>query len=233
MKIAGFQRTTLIDYPGRIASVIFLDRCNFRCGFCHNKELVTDIDFSSFLELDSVLELLERRKHLVDSVVITGGEPCLNSGIIDLAEELKKRLFHVKLDTNGTFPKILEKLIGRNYVDFIAMDIKSAIKKNRYVEAAAVNVDIDKLSDSINLIKNSGLDYEFRTTLVPGIVTENDLLLIGEYLKGSKKYVIQQFNKGDVIDPSFNDFFLYTPEQIKKFARKLKPYFDEVEIRGL
>ena len=234
MKIAGFQRTTLLDYPGKIASTIFLDRCNFKCGFCHNPDLVTNIDQTTFIDDIDVLDLLEQRKHLVEAVTITGGEPCLHSGLYDLIYELKERKFFVKLDTNGAFPKVLEKLLKNNLIDYIAMDIKTRLVLEKYNDVAGVNVDIRKIHESISLIKNSDIDYEFRMTVVPALISKQDILSVGEFLNGSKKFVIQQFvNDQKMIDSSLINSKMYEPDEIKEFASKLKNYFEKVEIRGI
>lgn len=234
MKIAGFQRTTLLDYPGKVSSVIFLDRCNFRCPFCHNPDLVTDINPKDFLDEEEIFGMLEARKHLVDAVVITGGEPCLSTGLYELVSELKKRGFFVKLDTNGAFPHVIENLLNKNLLDYVAMDIKTSLEREKYDKVAGVHNDISKIKESIHIIMNSGIDYEFRTTAIPGFISEDDILDIGVFISGARKYVLQQFvNNLKMIDLSFMNRRLYEPDELKDMKRKLQKYVDNVEIRGI
>jgi pyruvate formate lyase activating enzyme len=234
MKIAGFVRTTLLDFPGSVASIIFLDRCNFRCGFCHNPELVTHINPENFFEEEQIFEMLEQRKNLVDAVVVSGGEPCLHSGLFDLISKLKKKGFKVKLDTNGSMPKVLEKLYDAKLLDFVAMDIKANLTQEAYERACGVHVDVSKIKESIEMIKNSEVPYEFRTTIFPKIISKEGFYNLVEHLKGSKKYVLQQLvNSENMLDDKYMNSKIYEPDELRDFKNKIVDYFDEVEIRGI
>ncbi len=234
MKIAGLVRTTLIDYPDKIASIIFLSGCNFRCGFCHNSELVTNIETDSFLDFYDVLAALEKRKNLVNSIVISGGEPTLNKNLIPIMTELKKRGYSLKLDTNGTNPEVISELISNKLVDYIAMDIKTSLNPEKYNFACGTSVDLNAIKESIALLMDSSVEYEFRTTMHPKLVDEKDINEIGIALKGSKKIALQQYKKGDkVIDIMFNDSKIYDPDEFNHFKDILSEHIDIVEIRGI
>jgi len=221
MKIGGLQKLSLIDYPGKTAATVFLVGCNFKCGFCHNPELVkgnipeiSEKEFFSFLD---------ERKDFLDGVCITGGEPTIHKDLISFVKKIKKKGFLVKLDTNGSNPEMLKKLLG--LIDFVAMDIKTS--KKGYDKAVGKKVDFKKIEKSVELIKNSKVDYEFRTTVVPGIV--GDFEEIGKWLKGVKKYVLQQFQNKKVLDKSFKKIEPYS--NFKDFEKILKKYIKNIEIR--
>lgn len=230
MIIKGFQPTTLIDYPGKIACIVFVTSCNFRCGFCYNKKLVDDTPELNEISQEEILEFLEKRKVLLDGVVITGGEPTLHNDLPDFIAKVKDKGFSVKLDTNGTNPEMVKKLIDDKLIDYIAMDIKNSPEK--YSETTNVKVNMEKINETIKLIRNSGLDYEFRTTAFPRMMTKEDFLKIGEWLKGSKKYCIQQFKSmGDLIDINFLNEKMYSEPDLNEIKKLLEPYFDKIEVR--
>src|SRR3989338_1289419 len=189
--IKGLQKTSLVDFPSCLACTVFISTCNFRCGFCYNVDLVDDSNKLKEYTEEDILKFLEKRKNVLDGVCITGGEPALYDNLRGFISKIKSRGFKVKLDTNGARPDILKSLIDDGLLDYIAMDIKSS--KEKYSKAAGIKVDIDKIQESINLIRDSGVDYEFRTTVVPDFFSEEDAKSIGEWLKGSKKYALQQF----------------------------------------
>ncbi len=228
LKIAGLVKTSAVDYPGNICSTIFTAGCNFRCPYCHNPELVNVPEDLETVSEQEVLEHLENRKNILDGLCITGGEPL----IFDLKEFLKKVKeleLKVKLDTNGTNPERLKNLIDGELIDYVAMDIKAPLRK--YSEVVNAEVDVDKIKKSIEIIRNSGLDYEFRTTVVPSFTDESDLIKIGEELKGSKKYAIQQFKPTKALDKKVLEIEPYTKETLKELKKKLEKYFEEVELR--
>lgn len=223
MKIGGLQKLSLIDYPGKTAATVFLIGCNFKCGFCHNPELIkgnvpeiSEKEFFSFLD---------ERKDFLDGVCITGGEPTIHKDLIDFIKKIKEKGFLVKLDTNGSNPEMLKELLGS--VDFVAMDIKTS--KEGYNKAVGVNVDLKKIEESVELIKNSGVDYEFRTTVVPSIVDKKDIKEIRKWLKGVKKYALQQFQNKKVLDKAFEKIEPYS--DFKDFEKILKKYIKNIEIR--
>ncbi len=226
--IGGLQKSSLIDYPEKISAVVFTQGCNFRCGYCHNPELanlreITDYDTSTFLEF------LKTRKNKLDGVVITGGEPCLQLGLKDFIKEIKSMNFLVKLDTNGSFPEKLEELLNENLLDYVAMDIKAPLKK--YSEITTVNVDTKKIQKSINLLINSKIDYEFRTTVVKSKLNEEDLHKIGQLINGSKKYYLQKFLYTKTIDNAFAKEKSYTDFEFEKIISNFKKYIEIVDVR--
>ena len=228
VKISGFQKTSLVDYPDKIVSTIFTSGCNFRCGFCHNPELVTGNNLPLISEQE-IINHLKQHKNFLDGICITGGEPTLHQDLPEFIKKIKQVGFLVKLDTNGTNPEMLESLIKNNLIDYIAMDIKAPIEK--YKEIVNVEVSTGKIQKSIEFIQNSGIDYEFRTTLLPDILNKKDMLKIAEWLKGSKKYYIQQFRSGKTLDPKFQDANPYTLKELKEFKELMSPFFEVCEVR--
>ena len=230
MKIGGLQKLTLIDYPGKIAATVFLIGCNFRCPYCHNEELVDpkQIEDQPKIKESDFFKFLDERKDFLDGVCITGGEPTISSDLPKFIQSIKKRGFLVKLDTNGSNSEMLEKLIKENLVDFIAMDIKTSILKYNKVKAKN---KISQVQKSINIIKDSGKDHEFRTTVVPGIVDKKDIKEMGEWLKGAKKIVLRQFHPEKTLNPSFKNIKPYSSQALKKMVRILEPNVDVVELR--
>ncbi len=236
LKVYGFVKTSLIDYPGKICSVIFLSGCNFRCPFCHNRDLVLKNNLNEFSK-EEIFEILNKRKNLLDGVCITGGEPLINSyeDISLFIRNIKKinSNFLIKIDTNGTNPKLLKKLIDEKLVNFVAMDIKNSFKK--YNQTTNSHVDLEKIQDSIKIIRKEGkkenIDYEFRMTVLPEFHSENDLLEIGKNLNGSKKFVIQSFIPQNTLDKNFEDKESFSKEKIENFVKILKSFFEIVELR--
>ncbi|MFC1478290.1 anaerobic ribonucleoside-triphosphate reductase activating protein [Candidatus Margulisiibacteriota bacterium] len=231
--------SSFVDYPGKICTVIFFPGCQFRCPFCQNPALVSNRTPAS-ADINSVRTILEKRKHLLDGICITGGEPLLHHKelreLIQAVKEIDRGSdnppFAVKLDTNGYSPDILEELLKDNVLDYIAMDIKTAPAK--YPEAAGLpSLDISLIEHSIELIRSSGIEYEFRTTVVPEFFDAEDALKIGEWLKGSKKYMLQQFsNRQEMLDPAFKNKQPYPSSKLQEFKKTLEPYFEKVEVRG-
>jgi len=239
MKLGGLQKHTLIDFPGYLACTVFTVGCNFRCPYCHNPELVLPSysnKIENHIKETDLFSFLETRKGLLDGVVITGGEPCLQPGLIDFCQDIKKMGFKVKLDTNGTFPLVLENLIKGQLVDYVAMDIKSNL--STYSTAAGKDVDLKAIEKSITLImeqsKEFGVSYEFRTTCVKPFMDKKIIKDIGEMIRGSEKYVLQPCNAStDVLNPDFfqkQDSFFSKKElfYLKSIAEK---YVSKCELR--
>jgi pyruvate formate lyase activating enzyme len=224
MEFGGLQKVSLIDFPDRIATVLFTSGCNLRCQFCHNWRLVLEPK-NSFLSEKTVFQILESRKKYVDAVVVTGGEPLMHSDIPQFLKKLKEREFLIKLDTNGFFPDVLEKSLP--YLDYVAMDVKTSAEK--YVLLGAN--DISNYSRAIEMLKQGSVDYEFRTTVVPSFVNKEDIPKIGELIKGAKRFAFQQFVPGDTLDKAFNAVKPYSPEVIAHFADVMKKYVDEMILR--
>jgi pyruvate formate lyase activating enzyme len=234
MKIKGIQKTTLIDYPGKIACTLFLFGCNFRCGFCHNPELVLREEADDLSEKE-ILNFLEKRKGKLEGVCFTGGEPLLTLDI-EFVKKIKEKGYSVKIDTNGSLPDNLKKFIDKKLVDYIAMDIKSS--KEKYSEIVNTQVNLNDIEKSIKLITNSGLNYEFRTTLVPRTHDKKEIEKLSKWIYElidfkPKKYCLQRFvNNGKFNDEKFKkekDFQKIESEKLKKIAEK---YFEKVEIRN-
>jgi len=211
MKFSGLQKISLIDYPNKVASVLFTPGCNLRCGFCHNWRIVTDPK-PPFLQEAQALEILESRKKYVDSVVVTGGEPTMHKELPKFLAKLKARGFMVKLDTNGFYPEVLEECLAS--VDYVAMDVKTCLDKYRLLGAK----DTMGLMRSAEILKTGKVPYEFRTTTVPDIVTAEDVTCIGELIKGASTHAFQQFVPQDTLDKRFEGLKPYAAESITEFA---------------
>ncbi|MBR9691445.1 anaerobic ribonucleoside-triphosphate reductase activating protein [Candidatus Woesearchaeota archaeon] len=229
--IKGWQKTSLIDYSPYTASVIFTGGCSFNCGYCHNPELVVHHSAIDDIKEKDILDYLKQKKMWVDGVCITGGEPTIHPDLPKLIDKIKKIGMNVKLDTNGSNPPIIEELLRRKLVDYFAMDIKNVLDK--YDDVAGVKVDKEKIKKSIDLIKNSGVDHEFRTTVVPGLVGKKEIFLIGKMLKGSKKFVIQNFRgTRPLIDSKMQEIKPYSMEQLEEMKEIASEYFEKVEVRN-
>ncbi|MBR4720640.1 MAG: anaerobic ribonucleoside-triphosphate reductase activating protein [Clostridia bacterium] len=230
MKIYGLQKLTLLDYPGKTACTIFTGGCNFRCPFCHNALLVTDIDSSQTYSEEEILDFLSKRTGLLDGVCITGGEPLMNNDIEDFIRAIKKLGYKVKLDTNGSFPEILKELLNNHLVDYVAMDIKNS--KEKYEKTAGIkNVSISDIEKSINLLKLSDIDYEFRTTVVNEFHTEGDILKIAEWIKGAKNYFLQNFeDSGNLIGENLS---AVSKDILEKMKTSAKAFVENTQIRGV
>lgn len=230
--IGGFQKSSLIDYPGKISAIIFTQGCNFRCPYCHNPEL--GVNFrgkatSTFYQSDSVLQFLKTRKGKLDGVVITGGEPTLHKGLPEFITEIKTIGFDVKLDTNGTNPQMLQYLISKNLVDYVAMDIKAPLEK--YQEIVCCNVDVENIKKSIEILKTSGIDYEFRTTVVKAQLTLEDFKEIGELINDCSKYYLQRFLPTKTLDELYLNKKTYSDEEFEPILENLKKHIKRVELR--
>ncbi|MEA1926444.1 MAG: anaerobic ribonucleoside-triphosphate reductase activating protein [Patescibacteria group bacterium] len=231
MLLGGLQKLTLIDYPGKIAATVFTVGCNFRCPFCHNPELVLAChraEHKLFPE-EEFFAFIDKRKKKLDGICITGGEPMIQQDILEFIRKIKDREFLVKLDTNGAYPDVLKKAFDMELVDFVAMDIKDSIE--HYSKACGVDVDTERIKLSVKLIRSSRVDYEFRTTAVPGIHTYSDFEKIGLWLKGSKKYVIQKYHdEGKILDEKLRIRQKNKTINLEKIKQKALPYFGHVEI---
>jgi pyruvate formate lyase activating enzyme len=202
LEIKGFVETSLCDWDGCISSVVFLPRCNFRCPFCQNGELILEYDRLPTVSFESIARYLTLHRGWIDGVVITGGEPTLWDDLGRLAGRIKELGLNVKLDTNGSRPEAIEDLIDSGLVDYLAMDIKAPLDE-RYNEAAGVKVPLEKLRRSIQIVSGFGDAYEFRTTLVPGLVGEDELRSIAEGVEGAKRLILQRFVPENSLDKRF------------------------------
>lgn len=230
MLINGFQKLTVLDYPGKVACIVFTPGCNFRCPFCHNASLVTHIDKEAYIDVSEVLSYLKKRQGLLDGVVITGGEPLLQDGIEEFIAQIKDLGYAVKLDTNGSFPEKLISVVEKGLVDYVAMDIKNS--KEKYgMTIGAENFDINPIEKSVEFLKQGKVDYEFRTTVVKDFHTLEDIQDIVVWLKGAHKYFLQNFvDSGDLIKPDLEPVSALLLKEMRGKAEEIIP---SVEIRGI
>ncbi|MFA5386152.1 MAG: anaerobic ribonucleoside-triphosphate reductase activating protein [Candidatus Paceibacterota bacterium] len=223
MKIGGFQKFSLIDYPKKSSAIIFTQGCSFRCDYCHNPELLNPLLFQDLIPEEEILEFLEKRKDKLDAVVVSGGEPFVQPDLESFLKKIKALGYLIKLDTNGSFPDRLEKVIEEKLVDYIAMDIKGPFEK--YHQISNSKIDLGKIKKSIKLITNSGIDYEFRTTIVRSQLSENDFVKIGEMIKGAKLYALQKFIPTKTLNPEFLKEVSYSDEELEKTRQNLIELF--------
>lgn len=227
-KIAGIQKTTLLDYPTKVAAIVFTQGCNFRCGYCHNPDLLEQNKNTDFLP-ENFISFLKTRQGKLDGVVITGGEPTLQSGLYDFIKQIKQLDFAVKLDTNGTNPKILKKLLSENLVDYIAMDIKAPFEK--YSEITGINVNTNNIKTSIDLIIKSLTEYEFRTTVLKSQLSFEDFDKIGQTIKGANLYYLQKFVPNKIYNEKLNSDTTYNNDELQAICNHMKQYIKEVTYR--
>jgi len=221
LPIKGFLETSFVDWPGKIVSVIFLPQCNFRCPYCHNHDLVLHPDQFHTIHLKHILQQIKKYKGWIDGVCITGGEPTLHIDITQLIECLRNEHMLIKLDTNGSHPEVLEKLIQKHLVDYVAMDVKAPLDRESYAHSCGVSVDLRKIKKSIGLIQENLLFYEFRITVVPTFHTREDLLRLAEELKGSERFILQNFNPAQPLDPHLKEVKPYSDQEIKEMQEEV------------
>lgn len=251
MVIGGLQKFSLLDYPDSLSAIVFTDSCNFRCRFCYNPMLVcrseaegglqnmSPVDngsseetrkVQSHINEEDLFGFLKERIGKLDAVVVSGGEPTMHADLPVFIEKIKKMGFNVKLDTNGTNPVMLKKLLDAKLLDYIAMDIKGAPEK--YDKVTAVKVDLSKIRESIILVMKSGLSYEFRTTVVPGYVEVEDIEKIGEMIKGASKWFLQQFDSSvDLIDPELKGLVPHQTRVLEEMCKIAKKYVKKCGVR--
>ncbi|MBR3293463.1 MAG: anaerobic ribonucleoside-triphosphate reductase activating protein [Oscillospiraceae bacterium] len=230
MKIYGLQKLTLLDFPDRMACTVFTGGCNMRCPFCHNAGLVLSPCAQDLIPEERFFAFLQKRKGILDGVCITGGEPCLQPDLADFIRRIREGGFAVKLDTNGSFPDVLQALLQQGLLDYVAMDVKNA--PARYAETCGVpGFDPAPVERSVRLLQQSGVPFELRTTVVAGLHTQEDLLAIGRWMQGAPRYYLQNFvDSGATIEPGLA---AWPPEQLRAAAQALRPFFGLVEVRGI
>lgn len=230
VKIYGLQKLSMLDYPGHMAATIFTGGCNFRCPFCHNRSLVFLDEADKEIEVEEVIDYLEKRKGILDGVCVTGGEALLQPGIKQFIKSIKGLGLDVKLDTNGTNSKLLKELIDEKLIDYVAMDIKNS-KKKYPLTTGQEDVNLKEIESSVELLKNGTLDYEFRTTVVKEYHEEKDFEDIGEWIKGANHYYIQNFeDHGNCIEQGLNP---HTKEKLEIFKDIASKYVKDVGLRGI
>jgi pyruvate formate lyase activating enzyme len=233
MEIGGLQKITLIDYPKKIACTVFTTGCNFRCPFCYASELVlpekikkqpkiTQADFFNFLE---------ERKGLLEGVVLCGGEPTIHEDLPLFIKKIKKMDYTVKLDTNGSNPAVLKKLIEDGLIDYVAMDIKGP--KESYQKFSVRKISVKNMEKSVKILKESKIDFEFRTTIVPGLLEKKDITQIARWVGPGGSYYLQGFRPEKTVDPEFEKVKPYPSEHLLEIKQAVAPLFDICEIRGV
>ncbi len=232
MKIGGFQKYSLIDYPGKVCAIVFTIGCNFRCPFCHNGELV--IGNPEEIPSKIIFEYLEKNKNLLDAVEITGGEPTLQADLKDFVKKIKNLGLLVKIDTNGTQSNVIKGLIDDGLVEYIAMDIKAPLEFEKYkkVVGGVLNERMfENVKKTIEIIMGSGIDYEFRTTVVPMLHSDEDIVAIARGIKGAKLYVLQQFIPRNTLDSSFLKLLSTPKEKLEELKKKCEEFVKKVDVR--
>lgn len=229
MQIHGFNKTTLLDFPGHLASTVFTGGCNMRCPYCQNADLVLNPMSQPLISEEVVFDHIKKRKGIIEGVCITGGEPTLQKDLEDFIKRLKELGVMVKLDSNGYRPEVLKRLMENGLLDYVAMDIKSSL--DEYHIVSGVNLDTSLIKESIDLLKNGPIDYEFRTTVVKELHSKETFEKIGELLSGAKQYFLQGYIDSErVIDRRFSS---YTKEELEGFVTILKKTIKNVSIRGV
>lgn len=230
MKIMGLQKSTLLDYPGKVACTVFTGGCNFFCPFCHNAELISLPEEEPGLSQSSILAFLKKRKGILDGVCISGGEPLIHGGLSELIREIKELGYLVKLDTNGSFPERLKALVGESLLDYVAMDIKNS--KNKYAVTAGVeSFHLAPVEESVRFLMEGNVLFEFRTTVVRELHSREDIKEIGEWISGDEPYFLQSFEPSDHV-PDLR-LSAYGKEEMETLADILREKVPNVELRGL
>ena len=231
MKIGGLQELTLVDFPGKVAATVFLIGCNFRCPYCQNPELVDPEKIKKHLEIKEkdFFKFLDERKDFIDGVCITGGEPTIQRGLIGFIRKIKNKGFLVKLDTNGSNPGMLNKLIKAKLLDYIAMDVKADLRN--YEKASGIKANLENIKKSVDLIMKGGVGYEFRITVAPKLIKKEIIEEMAKWLEGAKKFALQQFRNQKVLDKAFEKIEPYPDKVLKDFEKILKKTIKKVEVR--
>lgn len=229
--IKGFQGTSLLDFPGRVASLLFTGGCNLSCPYCHNPGLVLDPGAFPDLPLDDLLADLYRRRAFIDGIVVSGGEPTLDPGLPTFLRQVREFGLQVKLDSNGLLPEVLDALLEEGLLDYLAIDLKTASR--RYAELHRLPVDISRLQRTVELAKTAAIEVEFRTTCVPQLVAAQDVRAIGELLRGARLWVLQQFVPQHAMFPEWREQPAYSREQLDELARLAETYVERVLLRGV
>lgn len=230
VKVHGFNKLTLLDYPGRLACTVFLGHCNFRCPFCHNAGLVLNPEDEPVIPIEEILGTLKKRKGILDGVCITGGEPTVHKKLPEFVQQIKKMDYSVKLDTNGTNPQMVREMVKAGLLDYVAMDIKNSPEK--YGETAGiVRADLEAIHETVEFLKSGEVDYEFRTTVTRELHKKEDFLKIRKWISGSRRYFLQAYKESEqVIHPVYSS---YSREQLENFRQLLLEEISQVEIRGI
>lgn len=232
MEIYGIQKLTLLDFPGRIATTIFLSGCNLRCPYCHNRDVALNKKYAhcNYPNSSELIQLLIARKPLIKNVVISGGEPLAQPDVLSFIKEIKSCGLSVKIDTNGCYPTVLEEILSHNLVDYVAMDIKNSLSKYEQT-VGTKDFNIEAVKESAKLLRAGTTQYEFRTTLVSEFHSAADIIKIGQWLNGSSSYYLQNYVDSDNIADS--NFHALLPSEVKKFQLIASQFFEKVSLRNI
>ena len=229
--IKGFIENTMLDWEGTLACVVFLPGCNFRCGYCHARHLVEPMPSEEVIPFEAVLLSMRRQRGWIDGVVISGGEPTIHRGLPELVDALRAEGVGVKLDTNGHRPDVLAKLLERGVLDYVAMDVKAPLN-HRYSEIAGTEVDIGAIRRSIDMLLQGDIPYEFRTTICPAHLGEEDVERIGQAVRGARALYLQPFRPVNCLDRSLESVKPYNPDRMRGLCRIAAQYVDRCRVRG-
>lgn len=229
MLIAGLQKLTLLDYPGKIACIVFTQGCNFACGYCHNPEMIPVIqELPSGISEKTFFSFLESRGNLLDGVVISGGEPTLQKDLLPFIKQVRELGFLVKLDTNGSNPDMLAEILKKRLADYIAMDLKTTLPKYKDL---VKNEVAKKIAESVRVLMKSSIDYEFRSTIFPSCHSEKDLREMGQLIRGAKHWYLQNFRPLKTLHPSFQKHSSFTSDELLHLKSIASQYVKHVEVR--
>ncbi|MDQ6985228.1 MAG: anaerobic ribonucleoside-triphosphate reductase activating protein [Candidatus Dojkabacteria bacterium] len=231
MKIGGFQKFSMIDFPGHVSAIVFTRGCMYRCRFCHNPELVDSKQYTELIDENEILEFLENRMHKLDGVVITGGEPLLHNDISEFLFKVRNMGYRIKLGTSGYFPEKLQTLLESGLVDYVAMDVKAPLEDYGNITRVKVINNSSRISKSIDILMNSKIDYEFRTTIVNNLLNESGIMRIVKLIKGSKRYVLQKFRSIKVLDEAMKNETAPSDLELLQIRKMIESNFEEVLIR--
>ncbi len=230
MTIAGFQKLTLLDFPGKTACTVFTPGCNLRCPFCHNADLVITQENTARFSEDEILSYLRKRKGLIDGICITGGEPMLMNDLPEFCKKIRDIGISIKLDTNGFFPAKLKRIVNERLCDYVAMDVKNALKKYP-LTVGIPDIDVTPFIESIDFLKSSSIPHEFRTTVCKPLHNESDILDIASMIGINERYYLQSFvDSGHLIG---NGISAYSPSEMKDMLIKVKEFVPNADIRGI
>jgi len=236
MEFKGLHRVSLLDYPGKIAAIAFVGGCNFRCGFCYNRDLVLNSQALPSISEEEVLRYLEENRDWLDGLEVTGGEPTLQPELPSFLKKVKALGYSVKLDTNGSNPKMLAELLEKHLIDYVALDVKAPLVEDKYQAAIGTQANgvLKEVEKSIELLRSSnGIDYEFRTTVVPELMSKEDIALIAEQISGAKRFYIQQFKAGGShVDERYSGMAPYPLEFLREVRDQIAQNFQVCRVRG-
>lgn len=231
MLIGGLQHLTLIDYPGKLAATVFLAGCDFRCPWCYSSEIVLPEKIAKHPKISErdFFKFLKSKKGLLEGVVVCGGEPCLDKDLPKFVKNIKKLGLAVKVDTNGSFPETLKRLIDEKLIDYAAMDIKAP--KEKYETLVGKRINIKNIEKSVALLMENRVDYEFRTTIVPDLLRKEDILKIARWISGAKRYYLQTFRAEKNLDPKFQEIKPYSEKYLLAIQKAISPFFEVCRVR--